>query len=228
MDTITAEYDISQYCMDIDVDYSDHVCRCYGDMCRCSRITNARVSHIDHSLLPKIKIYTKADTKRSRKKIMSPSVMQLYCIDRLMYINGCYDEDNYEVSIGNGYYGQEVIGISFANNNKLIDDILTLLTKCKTEIEQIKFVLNLEYSVIRNIQHVTDIKIENIEVEQLLQSGYFSAVKRPATNVSIHFDEPLPIAVFIDDILIDGYSRLYKAIDAHMNKVKIIRLRTGT
>lgn len=47
MDTITAEYDISEYCMDIDIDYNDHLCTCYGDMCRCSTITNARVSHIE-------------------------------------------------------------------------------------------------------------------------------------------------------------------------------------
>ena len=102
------EFEVSHYSLDIDVDYSDRWnCNC-DSIRRCTQITNVCVNPITYSLMEHLKVYEKPTEPRKRKKEVKLTDIQAYCIDRLMHIHGCYEASNYDVSVGNGYYGQEL------------------------------------------------------------------------------------------------------------------------
>lgn len=229
MTKIIVKYDISQYSLDIDADYSsDNMYRCDCDsICRCGKITNARVSPIFSSLLYNVEVYTLENFKRARPKKLKLEQIDLYCIDRLMHLHGCYDESNYEVYVCNGYYGEEIGDVCFHNTEKLIKDVEKIIKL--DALEKIKYVLNLEYSVIADIEKVCKFEINTLTTADLIhrEERLFRTIKRQDANVSLHFDADMPIAVFIDGVLVDGYTRISQAIGANMHKIKVFDLYTS-
>jgi DNA-directed RNA polymerase subunit N (RpoN/RPB10) len=183
-------------------DYSDHG-DCDG-ICRCGRIVDCDIK-IDNLL----SISHLISNIVKKKKIMDDNEINRYCIDRILVINKLYDNNYYEWSATNGYYGQE-IGTIYVNHDTAytVDQQLLKLSKLKTIKSKIEFILKLEYNQILPILQNRTWKIQKIHKSKLKinNDSYFKKI-----NVSLSPTE-LPLGIVIKDgdffKLIDGHHRI--------------------
>lgn len=225
MSKYVAEYEVGTYTLDIDVSYSDRWnCNC-DSICRCTEITNVCVNPIKFSLMDYIKVYELPSAPRQRKKEAKLSDIQSYCIDRLMHIHGCYDPSNYETRVSQGYYGQEVSGVTFNNTSALIRDVIKIMDMSGV-IEPVQYVLELEYATLEGLSKVKSAEIKTISTSEVIRMfPSFGRIKRNEDlSGMVEFD--LPLAVMIDDEVVDGFRRLKSAVTAKKEYVKIIALYT--
>jgi DNA-directed RNA polymerase subunit N (RpoN/RPB10) len=183
-------------------DYSDHG-DCDG-ICRCGRIVGCDIQ-IDNLL----SISHLISNIVKKKKIMDDNEINRYCIDRILVINKLYDNNYYEWSATNGYYGQEIDTIYVDDNTAyIVDQQLLKLSKLKTIKSKIEFILKLEYNQILPILQNRTWKIQKIHKSKLkINNGeYFKKI-----NVSLLPTE-LPLGIVIKDgdffKLIDGHHRI--------------------
>ena len=103
-----------QYEVDYDYQRSECTCNAYedGDYCRCTTIERAWVESINVKLVIK-KLYD--------KYCKDHSDINEYCFDRICSAFKIYDKDYYEVESCGGYYGEEIEGVYFYNESKIVD-----------------------------------------------------------------------------------------------------------
>jgi hypothetical protein len=144
-----------------------------------------------------------------------------------------YDKDYYEVESCGGYYGEEIGGVYFEDEEKIVNAYNELL-KLESDIEKIKYILELEYGYL--IDRVTDstvatIKIVNTEKIKLPQKEYFVRLNKDI--IEDYKDRKLPVAVCIEEkdrfhdvfdryILIDGYHRFVANKNRNVNKIIVL------
>lgn len=226
MSKYTVKFDVSPYNLDISADY-DNPYNCDCDYIhRCGTVSNVCVRPITSSLLQHVKVYEMPTKPRQRKKKVKLNNIQAYCIDRLMHIHGCYDASKYDVMVSQGYYGQEISAVKFENHSALIKDIIKLMDMGEGILEPIKYVLDLEYVTIDGLSEVKRAEIKTLDIETVqVLSPRFGRIKRAETSDTIvHFN--LPLAVSIDDEIVDGFNRLKAAVGAKKKNVEIIALYT--
>ena len=189
-----------EYC--VDYDYERSSCSCDADYCRCTTIDHAWVSKVDVCLAIK-ELY--------RKYSKTNSYIDEYCFDRICYAFKIYDKDLYEVDIGAGYYGEEVYGVHFKNEDKIIDTYDKLL-ELNTNIDKIKYCLELEYGyLIERVKSTTTATIADVLSDSIKtpQTEYY--IKVDKNVIEEYKNRDLPVAVCIRDgnyyRLIDGYHR---------------------
>ena len=187
---------------EVEYDYERSGCTCSDYICRCTTIEKAWVETI----------YIDSVVNKLYKKFcMEPSEVNEYCFDRICRALRIYDKDLYEVETGGGYYGEEVYGVYF-DNEKQIYNACAVLTDLSSDIEKIKYVLNMEYGYlidrVANTAYATIEKVATDKIE-LPQMEYF--VKLSKEVIEDYKDRKLPVAVCIKNedkyILIDGYHR---------------------
>jgi len=209
---LTSSYKASALRNYISVDYeydSYYPCHhgsdcCNNDYCRCEELRNARV-------------------KGPLELLKFPEKLKLidqYYFDRVIRLLGALKEDNWEVSVGSGYYGQEIDGISLYpmveneifNNLSLPDDI--------SDADKLKKALEIEYGYILDIL-ISMNKVRLLELPpkslRLFNEHYYGKIDR-----TLYKDHALPACVVRKDVsgkyvVIDGYHRLA----ALMGKPKI-------
>ena len=226
MSKYTVKFDLAPYSLDISADYSiPYNCDC-DYMHRCGTVSNVCVRPITSSLLNHVIVYELPTKPRQRQKQVKLTDIQAYCIDRLMHIHGCYDASNYDVRVSQGYYGQEISAVEFENRSALIKDIVKLMDMGEGILDPIRFVLELEYATLNGLSKVKRAEIRTMDIQSVVTMfPSFGRIKRiEASDTTVHFN--LPLAVSIDDEIVDGFNRLKAAVGAKEKNVKIIALYT--
>ena len=201
----------------VDYDYDRTACHCNDSYCRCTEIINAHVQKVDIKRVIK---------ELSNRYDRSNSLIDVYCFDRICYALKIYCEDLYEVEVGGGYYGEEVYGVYFDNEEKFYNAYNELLA-LNTDIEKIKYCLRLEYGyLIDCVENASSVNIITVSPNEIYtpQMEYFRRVDKNV--IDEYKDRYLPIAVCIKDgdkyKLVDGYHRFVANKDS--DEVNIIAL----
>ena len=215
---------LQYYGVDYDYERSHCTCDAYDrlDYCRCTTIERAWVESIN------VKEVIKYLYERYSK---SQSEINEYCFDRICSAFKIYDKDLYEVESCYGYYGEEIGGVYFEDEEKIVEAYNKLL-ELTSDIEKIKYVLELEYGyLIDRVKIKTSAAIEEVNTEkvQLPQQEYF--VKLSKEVIEDYKNRELPVAVCIERfydvfdkyILIDGYHRFVANKDRATNKIIVLR-----
>lgn len=215
-----------QYEVEYDYDRSECTCDAYErhDYCRCTTIERAWVESID---IKKVidKLYTKYCKEHSE--------INEYCFDRICVALKIYDKDYYEVESCWGYYGEEIDGVYFENEEKIFNAYNKLL-ELESDIEKIKYVLELEYGyLIDRVSIKTSARIEvvNTEKVKLPQQEYFMKLSKEV--IEDYKNRKLPVAVCIKEkdrfhdvfdryILVDGYHRFVANKERATNKIVVL------
>lgn len=197
----------------VDYDYERSACTCNayeeGNYCRCTTIERAWVDKVNvHSVIKNL----------YHKYCKTDSAIDEYCFDRICSALKIYDKDYYEVETCGGYYGEEIDGVYFENEEKLFNAYNEVL-KLESDIEKIKHILELEYGyLIDRVINTTSAKLEVVNTEKirLPQQEYFMRLNKEV--IEEYKNRKLPVAVCIKErdryldcfdryILIDGYHR---------------------
>lgn len=215
-----------QYEVDYDYNRSECTCNAYenGDYCRCTTIELAWVEAVNVKLVIK-KLYDKYCKEHSE--------INEYCFDRICSAFRIYDKDYYEVESCGGYYGEEIEGVYFEKEEKIVEAYNELL-ELKSDLEKIQYVLKLEYSyLIDRLLYMTSATIEEVSTEKirLPQQEYF--VKLSKEVIEDYKNRKLPVAVCIKNkdkfydafdtyTLVDGYHRFIANKDRTTNKIIVL------
>jgi hypothetical protein len=228
MKTITKIFERTNLQYDVEYDYERSTCTCdayeRGDYCRCTTIERAWVEAIDIERVIN-KLYTMYCKEHSE--------INEYCFERICMVMKIYDKNNYEVESCPGYYGEEIGGVYFEKEEELVDTYNELL-KLESDIEKIKYVLELEYGYfIDRVSIKTSAKIEVVNTEKikLPQQEYFMKLSKEV--IEDYKNRKLPVAVCIKEkdrfhdvfdryILIDGYHRFVANKDRNVSKIIVL------
>lgn len=197
----------------VDIDY-DRETTDENDNFYSSKIINEHITSIDFDSFINEYTYTL-------------SALLQYIVDRLFRIYKFYDKNNWELSIDTGYYNDEYVSASFPQIHDIISNLYTI--KSLSQIEQILYILNLEYGYILPIlQDKTTAEIISISPNEItsMNDHYFKKVN--TQDQSIYNNYTLPRAVCINSHnsyrIIDGYHRTASAIHNNLSKIDIILL----
>lgn len=215
-----------QYEVEYDYERSQCTCDAYerNDYCRCTTIERAWVEEVNVKLVIR-KLYTKYCKEHSE--------INEYCFDRICSALRIYDKDYYEVESCYGYYGEEIGGAYFEDEEKIVEAYNELL-ELKSDLEKIQYVLRLEYGyLIDRVLCATSATIEEVSTEKikLPQREYF--VKLSKKVIEDYRDRKLPVAVCIKNkdrfydafdtyTLVDGYHRFVANQDRKANKIIVL------
>lgn len=186
----------------VDYDYERSACTCDDYICRCTTIERAWATKVDVNGVVE-KLYSKYGG--------SDSAIDRYCFDRICHAFKIYDKDLYEVETGYGYYGQEVYGVYFEDEEKIFNEYKEMIS-LDTDLEKVWYCLMLEYGYLletvesAKCANVVDVSSRDIHLPQF---EYLKKVDREV--IEAYKNRKLPIAVCIKDDdkyrLIDGYHR---------------------
>lgn len=222
------EFERTDLKYDVDYDYERSECTCNayenGDYCRCTTIERAWVEEINVKLVIR-KLYTKYCQEHSE--------MNEYCFDRICSVFKIYDKYYYEIESCGGYYGEEIGGVYFENEEKVVDAFNEVL-ELKTDLDKIMYVLKLEYSyLLDRLMYTTSAKIEEVCTDKITlpQKEYF--VKLSKDVIEDYKGRELPVAVCIKEkdrfyeafdryVLVDGYHRFIANKDRTTNKIIVL------
>lgn len=190
--------------VDYDYDRSPCTCNAYenGDYCRCTTIEHAWVEDIN---------VRDVVNELYRRHSRTDSYIDKYCFDRICHAFKIYDKYFYEVETCGGYYGEEVKGVYFENEEKVFDAYYEMLAM-NTVLEKIQYCLKLEYGyLIGCVESATSAAIIEASPNNIRppQTEYF--IKVDKDMIEEYKNRDLPIAVCVRDgdkyRLIDGYHR---------------------
>lgn len=219
--TIVPKFERTNLQYEVDYDYERSQCTCNayedGDYCRCTTIERAWVESINVKLVVN-KLY--------KKYCKEHSEINEYCFDRICSALKIWDKDYYEVESCGGYYGEEIEGVYFENEEKLAEAFSGILG-FDSDVEKIKFVLELEYGyLIDKVSKATVAYILPVPTRHITlpQQEYFVKLSREV--IEDYKDRKLPIAVCIENggwyKLIDGYHRFVANKDRATNKIIVL------
>lgn len=201
-----------RYYTHYDYDESRAGCDC-GSICRCGRITNARVTSVDTLRLAS-DINACLDTE-----------MDKYCAERILVRSGLNDMNAYNVGVVGGYYGQEIGSVTFHGTSPL-PEILALL-KDSTDLKKVLRALAYEYGyVLPSLMSKADAKIKEVPLSSIYagQTDHYKRLDREAIKRYKESRSTLPQIVVVEDHgyyrIIDGYHR-YAAAQGK-EKIKVI------
>lgn len=226
--TVFPAFERTNLMYEVDYDYVRSECTCDADerldYCRCTTIERAWVESINAKEVVKY-LY--------ERHCKEDSEINKYCFDRICSIYKIYDKDYYEVESCFGYYGEEIGGVYFDNEEKVAEAFNELL-ELETDLDKIKYVLKLEYSyLLDRLGYMTSTTIEEVSTEKikLPQQEYF--VKLSKEVIEDYKDRELPVAVCIKEkdrfhdvydryVLIDGYHRFVANNDNKTLKIVVL------
>lgn len=213
------KFDFRQTNLDwiVDYDYERSQCTCHDYICRCTTIEYAHVTNID---------VREVVDKLYSTHYKNDSDINKYCFDRICHTLEVYDKDLYEVKTGAGYYGEEVYGVYFENEEKVLNHYNMILS-FDTDLEKIKYCLKREYGyLLDSVKNASSVYIADVSIDEIMlpQMEYLKKVNRKV--IEAYTDINLPIAVCIKDDdkfrLIDGYHRF--AANSDRKRVSIVVL----
>lgn len=209
------------YC-EVDYDYERSQCTCNayenGDYCRCTTIENAWIEKVN---------VNDVVNELYRNHSKTDSYIDKYCFDRICYAFKIYDKYLYEIEICGGYYGEEIEGVYFYDEEKIVNAYRDVIS-FDTDIEKIRYCLKLEYGCLLNcVVSASSAIIDKLPPYNIClpQKEYFAKLDKNV--IEEYKDRALPIAVCVKDgnrlRLIDGYHRFVANKDR--NTIEIIILQ---
>jgi hypothetical protein len=154
------------------------------------------------------------------------SLIDIYCIDRILRVNKLYDTDLWESTWGGNYYGDEVYTIDITNTtyNNISNDLDTLFSLSSFK-EKIQFLLQREYGhILDSIKDKEyDIKIINKSDIHFPQDSYHKKIEIENFYLDKNYQSIRGICQFDGEKyrVIDGYHRLTATNE---EKIKIISI----
>lgn len=209
---------------EVDYDYERSGCTCNDYICRCTTIGKAWVENI----------YIDSVVSKLYKKFCKEhSEINEYCFDRICHALRIYDKELYEIETGPDYYGEVVYGVYF-DNEEMIFNTCSVMLELASDIEKIKYVLNLEYGyLIDRVTNTTSAYIQEVDTKKITlpQTEYF--IKLSKEVIEEYKNRKLPVAVCIKQkdrlleefdryILIDGYHRYVANKEQATNKIIVL------
>ena len=186
----------------VDYDYDRSNCTCRNWPCRCTSIINTRINKVNVR-----EVVNELYNRHSR----TDDDVDEYCFDRICHAFNVYDEYLYEVETCGGYYGEEVCGVWFENEEKVFNAYYEML-KLKTPLEKIQYCLKLEYGYLLDcVESATSANIIEAPTNKISppQKEYFIKVNKSVIEEYKNMDLPIAVCVMNDNRyrLIDGYHR---------------------
>ncbi len=160
------------------VDYSyTYDCESYGcdeeGICRCGSIHNEHIESVDVSLIVK-KIYDDffeqgkaADRNNAINEVLYGigKDIDIYTIDRILRSYKIWENENWNIEVEGGYYGQEVGDVTIKESiaDKIEEELLTVFSLPSLK-EKIEYLLKLEYGKI--LPEIVDSNYESIVIDK--------------------------------------------------------------
>jgi len=160
------------------VDYSySNDCENYGcdeeGVCRCGSINNESVESVDVSLIVK-KIYDDfftqgkaADRNNTINEVLYGigKDIDIYTIDRILRSYKIWENENWNIEIEGGYYGQEVNDVKIKESvaDKIEEELLIVFSLPSLK-EKIEYLLKVEYGKI--LPEITDCNYKFITIDK--------------------------------------------------------------
>lgn len=187
----------------VEYDYERSSCVCHDWPCRCTTINQTWVESININ-------ETIATLCFSHFK--NVNYIDFYCFDRICRIFHVWDKEYYEVEVCAGYYGEEINGVYFENEDKVISEFNKVL-ELKNDIDKIKYVLQLEYGY--TIESIKDSNYANIidcdtKLIVFPQKEYYRKLESDVIDSYKDYSAPCAICKKQGDkyLIIDGYHRV--------------------
>jgi hypothetical protein len=237
---IATAHDVFNFHWVIEVDYDeDRDCDARGcsGVCRCSQITNERVtaaninnicSHVVSKTIHACSESLRPAGKRGSVKQVKLTPIEEYGIRRICINAGMWEKDNYEITKRGGYYGEEVDGVYFCDIDQVVKDLIEFFS-LKTINEQVEYLLNQEYATILPTLKGKNYSVNKINLKDIKPGNDIYALKKKSLEYLTEegFDLTKEIAcVVVEDNgkyrIIDGYHRYAYAINSNARKVKVI------
>lgn len=139
----------SQYYLEYDLDETTS-CWEYGcndeGICRCSTIESWNITDVDlNSIYKDVCQAVKVKLPKGKE----PPTFGNYLVDRILSYYEIYNPDLWDLSIGGGYYGQEVYNAFHSNESETIKTLNAALVKLEASNRSlIEFLLTLEYGYV--------------------------------------------------------------------------------
>lgn len=160
------------------VDYSySYDCESYGcdeeGICRCGSIHNEHVDSVDVSSIVK-KIYDdffEQGKAADRNNVINEVLygigkdIDIYTIDRIIRSYKIWENENWNIEVEGGYYGQEVGDVTIKESiaDKIEEELLTVFSLPSLK-EKIEYLLKLEYGKI--LPEIADSSYESIVIDK--------------------------------------------------------------
>lgn len=160
------------------VDYSyTYDCESYGcdeeGICRCGSIHNEHIESVDVSLIVK-KIYDDffeqgkaADRNNAINEVLYGigKDIDIYTIDRILRSYKIWENENWNIEVEGGYYGQEVGDVTIKESiaDKIEEELLTVFSLPSLK-EKIEYLLKVEYGKI--LPEISDSNYESIVIDK--------------------------------------------------------------
>ena len=158
----------------VEYGYERSGCICNDWPCRCTTIRNTWIENIDIN-----KVMTEL-LHNNFIKTNKLTEIDLYCFDRICRVNDIWDKYLYDIEVCPGYYGEEIHGVFFGNEEKVVSEFDELL-KLDSDIDKIKYILELEYGyVIDSIANCHNIIMVNCSPKSVIypQREYYHRLEK--------------------------------------------------
>ena len=189
----------------VEYDYERSQCTCHDWICRCTTIESAWVEDININKVMSCLLIDHFPRENLTE-------IDLYCFDRICRVNNIWDKECYEIEVCPGYYGEEIDGVFFENEKKVIDEFDKLI-KLKSDADKIKYVLELEYGyVIESIENCHNVSVISCDPKLVVasQQEYYHRLEKNV--VESYKDYKIPCAIYKKNgdryLIIDGYHRV--------------------
>ena len=186
-------------------------------ICRCGVITDVTITpfpnvedEVAKSILRGLNSF-----KKDKPKISLDPTLAKFCLSRVFRNCGMRNVSNYDYSIGQGYYGQELHGITFCNHYQF-DELVIDVLSCTSNVKAVKLALIAEYGYLTpevekcSKASVVDIDFEDIRVPNI---DYPNRLDSETIALYQNTEYGYPIGIYKKDSdfyrLIDGYHRYY-------------------
>jgi hypothetical protein len=220
---------ISRYAFNFDYD-TERDCDRHGcdSICRCGRIINARIDEdtkIDNCI---VSIQKKTNKKiRYRSYDYNPTDIERYCIDRLLHLHGLTDLDTYDVEIGGGYYGEEIVGVDHPAFGAFFKDVAEMINY-PNDVDKVKLVIKAEYEfLLPELYDCSSAVVVDKIVGDIINNGSTNdrlQYMKKFDHTKYCITDGLPIGILLDNRLIDGHHRITVAAKAGTISAKFIEL----
>lgn len=190
----------------VEYGYERSECICNDWPCRCTTIRNTWIENIDIN-----KVMTEL-LHNNFIKTNKLTEIDLYCFDRICRVNDIWDKYLYDIEVCPGYYGEEIHGAFFGNEEKVVSEFDELL-KLNSDIDKIKYILELEYGyVIDSIANCHNIIIVNCSPKLVVypQREYYHRLEKEVVESYKDYNIPCAVCKKSGDkyLIIDGYHRI--------------------
>lgn len=136
-----------------------------------------------------------------------------YCFDRICRINKIWDKELYTIDTIHGYYGEEILSVTFDKESEIRDSWNQI--KDLSAVEKIKSVLTMEYGYLLDIlKHLKGVSIVKLPKNLITipNNEYYRKMDLDVIESYKNYGGPLGIVVDVDKNsyrLIDGNHRYF-------------------